>query len=118
MSNLSDYLAEQGVDPAQLVQQSKALETLQNEDRERRTARSAARRAKKSYDEANAPKPDRYGRGVSMRTVTNAVEGRPITRKNRVKIVRALNALLSQKQSDPVEVTRLFGDAPKKKVKK
>jgi hypothetical protein len=118
MSTFSDFMQEKGVDPAQLVQQSRALESFRPEDRELRLARAKARRTKKSYEEAGAPKPERYGRGLSLRTVENALEGRPVSRINRKKIVRALEATLAQKDPGSIDAARLFSDAPKKKPKK
>lgn len=118
MSQFAEFIQEKGVEPARIVQQSRALETLTPEDRSRRSQRSVARRNKKSYADAEAPKPDRFGRGVSLRTVTNAMEGKPVTRMNRKKIARALDAMLSPQGSEPVDIQKLFADAPKKKPKK
>jgi len=118
MSKFGDALEEFGIDPAKLAAQSAAMEAFHHADRERMAKRADARRSKKSYDESEAPKPERYGRGVSLRTISNAIAGRPTTQTNRKKLVRAMNGMLTHSGKDPVDVPSLFEDAPRKKVSK
>jgi len=113
---LRDFLNEHEVDPKQVAAQSSAIEAKQVDDRARLHARAAARRAKKSYADAEAPKPERLGRGISTRIVQAAADGQPVTRKNRAKIARALESLLSPRGVE-VDASKLFADAPKKKAK-
>lgn len=116
MTTLQDFMNEHGVEPQQVAAQSAALETKRPEEQARLHARATARRTKKSYADAGADKPERMGRGISTRIVNAAVEGQPVTRKNRMKIARALESLLSPKGVE-VAVSKLFADAPKKKAK-
>jgi hypothetical protein len=116
MSQFGDFISDHSIQPEQIVAQSTVMEKIDDEVRTLRNKRAEARRAKKSYAEFEAPKPKALGRGVSKRIVSAAIEGRPLTRMNRQKLVRALNAILAHEKKDPVDVG-LFSDAPRK-VKK
>lgn len=113
---LQDFLNEHGVEPQQIAAQSAAIEAKGPEEQARLHARHSARRQKKPYAEVGAEKPERMGRGISTRIVRAAAEGQPITRRNRQKIVRALESILGPKGVE-VDAGALFGDAPKKKPK-
>ncbi|MEO1229038.1 MAG: hypothetical protein AAFZ18_09050 [Myxococcota bacterium] len=85
-------------------------------DRDKYVARAAARRAKKSYEDASADKPTGLRRGVSMRTLQLALDGQPITRVNRKKIARAVEKAL--KNEVEVTVLKLFADVRSRNHKK
>lgn len=118
MSNLADFLNEKGITPDALAAQSKAMEAYNTADRELLVKRAAARRAKKTYEEAEVPKVPKYGRGVTLRTLKDAMKGAPISKAGRKKITRAVNAILTKQKADPVELGQLFGDSPARKGKK
>jgi hypothetical protein len=118
MTMLSDFLNENGVKPEDVVARSEALETLNTKDRELRNKRTEARRLKKTYAETEATKPGSLGRGVSMRVMKTALEGKPVTRLSRKKIVRAVNSLLTSAKKDEIEWRKLFTDTPSRKGKK
>ena len=118
MSNLSDLLNEHGLEAEALAAQSAAIEVLSNEDRARHGKRAAARRAKKSYEDAEAPKPERFRRGVSVRILKQAVDGVPVPRMSRKKILRAMNSLLAAQKKDAVELSAAFGDVAARPGKK
>jgi hypothetical protein len=115
---LSDFLNENGVKPEDVVARSTALETLNTSDRALRNKRREARRLKKTYAETEATKPGSLGRGITMRTMTSALEGQPVTRLNRKKIARAVSSLLKSAKKDEVEWRKLFTDTPSRKGKK
>lgn len=117
MSNFSDFLSENDLTVEQVVAESQVLEARDTEQRELETKRAAARREKKSYDEAGAQKPEGLGRGASFRTVKDAVQGKPLPRVGRKKITRAVNAILQAKSKDPVDSRLLFADAPLRRGK-
>lgn len=117
MSILSDFMNENQITAEQVVDRSKAIETLSNADRLKRVARETARRDKKSYADAGVEKPAALGRGVSMRTMKIAIEGQPVTRTNRKKIVRAVSSLLLSQKKDAVEWRVLFNDVGARKGK-
>ncbi|MGF1511130.1 MAG: hypothetical protein ACFB9M_16675 [Myxococcota bacterium] len=114
MSRFGDFLEEHGIDLQQVVRESAALEHRTSEDRELMVKRASARRAKKGYADADAPKPKGLGRGVSVRTVRDAMDGRPVSRLCRKKLVRALNVILGHQSKDPTDA-RLFDDTRKSK---
>ncbi len=117
MSNLSDFLEENGIDPSAVVARSKAMESRDAGARALGVQREAARRAKKSYDELSLGKPESLGRGVSLRTLNEALAGHKIPRIGRRKITRAVNALLVAKSKDEVDFRVLFGDVGSRKGK-
>lgn len=117
MSIFSDFLQENEITAEQVVARSKAIETLSMADRDKRVARETARREKKSYEDAKAEKPAALGRGVSLRTVKIALEGQPVTRTNRKKLVRAVGSLLQSQKKEPVEWRALFNDVGARKGK-
>ncbi len=118
MSTLTDFLSSNDITPEAVVSQSKAMERYSDADRAQNVARAAARREKKSYDDAQAPKTAKYGRGVTQRTMSTALAGEPVSRVNRKKITRAVNAILTTKKKDTVEAPALFGDVAARKGKK
>ena len=117
MSNLSEFLTENDLTPEQVVSQSRVLEAFSRADREILNRRATARRAKKSYEEAGVDKPRAMGRGVSLRIVRLALEGKPLTSGSRRKIVRAVNSLLAAQSKGEVEGRALFGDVRRRKGK-
>ncbi len=117
MSNLSDFLTENGISAEDVVAASKGLEGFSNADRQKNVERAAARRAKKSYEEAETPKLDKFGRGVTLRTVKEGLSGSPLPRIGRKKIVRAVNVVLKGKKKDATELPVLFGDVGARKGK-
>lgn len=116
MSQFGDFISEHSIQPEAIVAQSSVMEKVDDEVRALRNKRAEARRSKKSYEEFEAPKPEALGRGVSKRIVAAAVEGRPLTRVNRKKLVRAVNVILSHEKKDPIDIS-LFSDIPKKTKK-
>ena len=118
MSMLSYFLNENSLKAEDVVARSKALETLNTKDRAMRTKRTAARAAKKTYQETEAAKPASLGRGVTLRTMKTALAGQPITRLNRKKIARAVSSLMKSSKKSDVEWRKLFSDTPSRKGKK
>ena len=117
MSNLSDFLQENDIDPGDVVARSQALESRGVGDRELGVKRAAARRAKKTYEELSVEKPAALGRGVSLRTLSEAMEGNKIPRLGRRKITRAVNAILTAKSKGEVDFRVLFADVGVRKGK-
>lgn len=117
MSNLSDFLNENNISAEQLVERSDALEHLSHADREKKVAREAARIAKKSYSDAGVEKPAGLGRGVSQRSLRDALAGTPVPRVARKKITRAVNSILVSQKKSEVEWRALFADVGARKGK-
>lgn len=117
MSNLSEFLEENDIAPESVVARSQSLESRDTASRVLGVKRADARRAKKTYEELSLEKPAALGRGVSLRTLREAIEGRKIPRLGRRKITRAVNALLTAKSKDEVDFRVLFGDVGSRKGK-
>ena len=117
MSNLSEFLEENDITPESVVARSQALENRSIDERELGVKRAAARRDKKTYEELSLEKPTSLGRGVSLRTLREALEGQKIPRLGRRKITRAVNAILTSKSKDEIDFRALFADVGARKGK-
>lgn len=117
MSNLSDFLQENDITPDAVVARSKSMESRSASERQTDAKRASARREKKTYDELKIEKPSSLGRGVSLRTLREALEGNKIPRLGRKKITRAVNAILEGKSKDAVDFRALFADVGSRKGK-
>lgn len=111
MSKLSDYLTQHKIDARRVLGSSKSLEALRPEDRAIRLARVVAKdgdeKAKEKVKELAAKK-RRSGRVLSAPALQRALVGKPVARKTRSRIVRALNAVLAQKKKGEASATDLF----------
>ena len=107
MSKLSDYLKKHKVDARRVLAASKPIEALQPEDRVIRLAREQAKAGDETKKELAAKK-RRSGRPVKKPTLDRALLGKPISRRARARVARAVNAVLSHKQKTTVTSTDLF----------
>lgn len=117
MSNLSDFLQENEISPDAVVSRSKTLECRNASARDLGVKRASARRDKKTYEELKIEKPEALGRGVSLRTLREALDGNKIPRLGRKKITRAVNSILEGKSKDAVDFRALFADIGARKGK-
>jgi hypothetical protein len=108
---LKDFLSSNGFTAEGLIAASKTIENRSIEDRSLAVKRANARSAKKTYAELELTKPKSLGRGLGAAAVTLALDGKPVARLTRKKIVRAVNEMLASKKKDPVEWRQLFADA-------
>lgn len=118
LSNLGDFLTENGLKADDVVARSRVIEAWSAEDRSLLVQRESARREKKKVLEVGLAKPKGLGRGVSLRAVEKAISGQKITPKGRQKIARAVNDALQSQKKDAVEWRVLFGDVGAQKGKK
>ena len=113
MGAFQQFLDDKKISPAVLLRRSRQLETQTEEDRVLKRKRSARRREKdtqtKSYADLGLGKP-RSGRGVSEQQLSALREDRPVSPRVRAKVVRAVNALLTQAGGTAVDAKALFGD--------
>ncbi|WP_437924390.1 hypothetical protein WMF37_35975 [Sorangium sp. So ce291] len=103
------------IDPRRILATSVKIERLQPEDRAIRLTKRLARGsedAAKKKDAAGAKKP-RSGRPVTDRTLSAALQGKPISGPAKTRLLRAVNRILEQKKQEKVELSALF-DLPKK----
>jgi hypothetical protein len=107
MSKLSDYLQQQKIDPRRLLVASKDLEQLRPEDRATRLAKKRLKGGDEAAKEA-AEKERRSGRPVSRPTLDRALSGGTVSPAAKSRIVRAVNAVLTQKKKGEVALRDLF----------
>lgn len=107
MSKLSDYLSNQKIDPRRVLASSRNLEALRPEDRAIRLARQQAKGGDEKAKEL-AAKPRRSGRSLSRPALERALAGKPVTRKTRARVRRAVNAVLGQKKKGEAAPADLF----------
>jgi len=107
MSKLNDYLQTQKIDPRRLLVASHDLEALRPEDRTVRLAKKRAKGGDESAKDA-AAKDRRSGRPISKPTLDRALAGRALSPAAKTRIVRAVNAVLTQKKKSEVAIRDLF----------
>ncbi|MFB1479743.1 hypothetical protein [Corallococcus sp. RDP092CA] len=115
MGTFQQFLDSQKISPAVLLRRSRQLEAHSEEDRVLVRKRATHRRDKdpqqKPYAELGLGKP-RSGRGLSEQQLAAAREDKPLSPRVRAKLVRAVNALLTQAGAAAVDAKALFGDVP------
>ncbi|MFI5306579.1 MAG: hypothetical protein ACHQ53_04455 [Polyangiales bacterium] len=107
MSKLSDFLGKHKIDPRRVISASKALEALQPEDRKVRLAREQAKAGDETKKELAAKK-QRSGRPVTMPTLNKALAGKPLRRRAKARVARAVNAVLARKTKGEAKAADLF----------
>jgi len=107
MSKLSDYLQQQKIDPRRVLVASHDIEQLRPEDRAVRLAKKRLKGGDEKAKEA-AEKERRSGRPVSQPTLNRALGGAVVSPAAKSRIVRAVNAVLTQKKKSEVALRDLF----------
>jgi len=102
VSKLSDYLQKHKIDARRIVAASKGVERLQPEDRKVRLAREQAKGGDETAKELAAKK-RRSGRSVTKPTIDRAIAGKPLPRRTRSRVLRAVNAVLALKSKGKTE---------------
>lgn len=108
MSKFSDFLSTKKIDPRRLVSASKGLETRTDEDRALVAKKALIKAGKAEKDEATQKAKPRSGRPVTLSSVEKAVRGDTITGPTKTRIVRALNAVLTQKKQGEIALRDVF----------
>jgi len=109
MSKFSDYLQKKTIDPRRLLVASKKIEALQPKDRAIRLARRLRRKDTDSSDkQPKTDKPSHSGRPVTLPTLNNALQGKPVSGAVKTRILRATNAVLKQKNKGEAALKDLF----------
>jgi hypothetical protein len=109
MSKLSDYLKQQKIDPRRLLVASHDIEQLRPEDRAIRLAKKRLKGGdEKAPVKEAAEKERRSGRPVSQPTLDRALGGAALSPAAKSRILRAVNAVLTQKKKTEVALRDLF----------
>ncbi|MBS1151455.1 MAG: hypothetical protein H6Q89_3153 [Myxococcaceae bacterium] len=119
MGTLKTFIDSKGITPKAISLASRRVEAGGNEARSAQSARSKKRRLKmdKPYAELAMAKP-KSDRALSESQVTGAVNDKPLPKKVRAKVLRAINALLATKKQPAVDMKALFEGVAAKPGKK
>ena len=119
MGTLKTFIDSKGITPKAIFVASRRIEAGGNEARWVQSNRTKKRRLKmeKSYAELgfNKPKSDRP---LSDAQIASAVSDKPLPKKVRAKVLRAINALLVSKKQTAVEMKAIFEGSTIKPGKK
>lgn len=121
MGTLKTFIDSKGITPKAISIASRRAEAGGNEARSAQSARTKKRRLKmdKPYLELNLLKP-KSDRALSESQVASAVSDKPLPKKVRAKVLRAINALLTSKKQAAVDMKAIFEGTtikPGKKIK-
>lgn len=119
MGTLKAFIDSKGITPKAISIASRRVEAGGNEARSVQSARSKKRRLKmdKPYAELGMLKP-KSDRPLSEGQVAGALSDKPLPKKVRAKVLRAINALLATKKEAAVDMKALFEGTPIKPGKK
>ena len=119
MGTLKTFIDSKGITPKAISIASRRVEAGGNEARSAQSARSKKRREKldKPYAELNLTKP-KSDRALSESQVNGAVNDKPLPKKVRAKVLRAINALLATKKEPAVDMKAIFEGVAAKPGKK
>lgn len=112
MGTFKSFLESKKITSKQVQDTSKRIETWDAASRTLLVKRVAKRQNKelaaKKYAELDLKKPERMGRGVTLKQVDAAAAEVPVARKVRTKILRAVNTILAAKKETAVDMKALF----------
>jgi hypothetical protein len=107
-SKFAASLQESKIDPVRVLHKSHELEALRPEDREiKRAKRSASGSDDEAAKAVRAKKP-RSGRPVTDRLIKAAIAGQPVSGPAKQRLLRAVNAVRTQKGQSELDLRALF----------
>jgi len=119
MGTLKTFIDSKGITSKAIAIASHRVEAGGNEARSAQSARTKKRRLtkEKSYTELNLAKP-KSDRALSQSQVDGAVNDKPLPKKVRAKVLRAVNAVLATKKQPAVDMKAIFEGVAAKPGKK
>lgn len=116
---LKAFIESKGITEKAIALASNRVEAGGNEARSAQSARTKKRRLKmeKSYVENNMPKP-KSDRPLSASQISGALNDKPLPKKVRAKVLRAVNVVLAAKKQPAVDMKALFEGVAAKAGKK
>jgi HSP90 family molecular chaperone len=122
MGTFKSFTESKGLTARNIAITSRRIEALDAESRSLLRKRALKRATKehegKKYEELGLKKPSALGRGVTEVQVNAALADKPVTRKVRAKILRAVNTILAKKGQPAVDMKALFEGVPARTGKK
>ena len=107
-TKFAQLIAAKKIDFRRLLAVSHGLESLGLEDRKIRLAKRLARKAEGGSKEKDTRKP-KSGRPVTERALAAALTGKEkLSGPTKTRILKAVNAILSAKKQDAVQLKELF----------
>lgn len=107
MSKLHDYLTKHKISVRRLTATSGKLERLTVDDRKIKQARKQAKGGDEGAKELAAKKP-RSGRKLNAATIERAIAGTAVSGPAKTRVVRAVNAVLTQRKKSEAKFSDLF----------
>ena len=107
MSKLQDYLTKNKISVRRLTATSGKLERLTPSDRKIKRARKLAKGGDEGSKELATQKP-RTGRKLNAATVQRAIAGTAVSGPAKTRVLRAVNAVLTQRKKPEVKLSDLF----------
>jgi hypothetical protein len=107
-SKFATALRESKIDPARILIKSHELEQLRPEDRATKRAKAAAAGKEDDVAKAARAKKPRTGRPVTERLLRAAIAGQTVTGPAKHRLLRAVNAVRTQKKLNETDLKALF----------
>lgn len=112
MGTLKSFFESKGLTAKHVAITSRRIEAFDDASKalmgKRATKRRTKEQAEKKYAELGIEKPKQMGRGVSEKAVNFALADKPVARKVRAKILRAVNVILAKKSQPAADMKALF----------
>lgn len=122
MGTFESFLSSKKISIEELASASQRIEAHSKSSRAQLVKRAQKRRDKdaaaKSYADMGLAKPPTSGRAVTPALLHAAVAGRPLTRKSRGKILRAVGVVLAKRKEAPADMKALFDESKARVGKK
>jgi hypothetical protein len=114
-TKFAEFIESNKIDPRRLIIASRQIERLQPDDRRLRLSRKQSKGSEQpkkpaaadGADQAAPAKP-RSGRPVTRPLLDKVAAGKPVPGAAKTRLLRAVNRILEQKKSDPVDIRALF----------
>jgi len=107
MSKFKEYLEKQGIDSRRVLVASKKIEALRPEDKAIKLTRRLSKKEESSDKKPETKKP-RSGRPVASPTLARAIKGESLSGAAKNRLLRAVNAVLKQKNKTEATLLDLF----------
>ncbi len=108
-SKFATALKDAKIDPARVVAKSHEIESLRPEDRATKRAKKAAAGKEDDAAKAARAKKPRSGRPITDRMIAAAIHGdKTISGPAKTRLLRAVNAVRTQKKLEEVNLKALF----------
>lgn len=122
MGTFQTFISSKSITPKAIAITSKRIEAFDETSRDLMAKRWGKRKGKetaaKKYTELEIGKPAQHGRGVTEQQIELAAKDKPVARKVRSKILKAVNAILVKKGQPAADMKVLFEGTPARVGKK